>query len=166
MSLLPAFLHLRNEAGVSRLNAPCPCLTPRDCRVTHLLTPCPLGLGVDFAADTWDSLEPREIVMLLMEKESQDVMLRSQLSRRHSAKPDTPRWGTIWGLAAALPLLTFTLCPLSPPSTPHWVALCKCSTYRAALKITALGSTMQSNRCGPFSLPGESKEVKLQQPQG
>ena len=80
------FLDFSNEAGVSRLNAPCPCLAPRGCRVTHLLTPCPLGLGVDFAADTRDPLEPHQIVVLLMEKESQEVMLRSQLSRRHSCQ--------------------------------------------------------------------------------
>ena len=61
-----------------------PCLAPRGCRVTHLLTPCSLCLGVDFAADTRDPLEPHQIVVLLMEKESQEVALRSQLSRRHS----------------------------------------------------------------------------------
>ena len=87
MGLLPVFLDLCHKAGASRLNAPCPSLAPRGCQLTHLLTPRPLGLGVHFAADTWDSLEPSEIVVQMMKKESQEVMVRSQLSRRHNCQP-------------------------------------------------------------------------------
>ena len=98
MSLLPVFLDLCHKAGASRLNAPCPSLAPRGCQLTHLLTPRPLGLGVHFAADTWDSLEPSEIVVQMMKKESQEVMLRSQLSRRQSCRLRHSKLGSHLGV--------------------------------------------------------------------